>query len=180
MDRVQVLKRESTAGGGDPTDEQPWDAPIEPQEDAVEAAGLYLQDVSNLDETTLIDRAGLDMRFKDGNNPGGKTLTELAASAGGGITESQHETLDTLVHDIDESSYDEVIYGSGNLVSTYIVWETAAKLKKIREEQYTYSGSKVSQSVTIQYDGTGAVKMTMTEVYTYSGNKVTSVTRTKS
>jgi hypothetical protein len=38
----------------------------------------------------------------------------------------------------------------------------------------------VSQSVTIQYDGTGAVKMTMTEVYTYSGNKVTSVTRTKS
>jgi hypothetical protein len=101
-------------------------------------------------------------------------------TGGSGITESQHEALDTLIHDIDESSYDEVIYGLGNLVSTYIVWGTAAKLLKIREEQYTYSGSKVSQSVTIQYDGTGAVKMTMTEVYTYSGNKVTSVTRTKS
>lgn len=100
--------------------------------------------------------------------------------SGGGISESQHEALDTLVHEIDESSYDEVIYGSGNLVSTYIVWETAAKLKKIREEQYTYAGSKVSQSVTIQYDGTGAVKMTVTETYTYSGSRVTSVTRTKS
>jgi len=101
-------------------------------------------------------------------------------TGGSGITESQHEALDTLVHEIDESSYDEVTYGSGNRVSTYIVWETAAKLKKIREEQYTYSGNNVSQSVTIQYDGTGAVKMTMTEVYAYSGNKVTSVTRTKS
>jgi len=101
-------------------------------------------------------------------------------SGGSGITEAQHEALDTIVHDIDESSYDEVTYGSGNLVSTYIVWETAAKLKKIREEQYTYSGSKVSQSVTIQYDGTGAVKMTVTETYTYSGSRVTSVTRTKS
>lgn len=101
-------------------------------------------------------------------------------TGGSGITEAQHEALDTLTHDIDESSYDEVTYGSGNRVSTYIVWETAAKLKKIREEQYTYSGNNVSQSVTIQYDGAGAVKMTMTEVYTYSGNKVTSVTRTKS
>lgn len=179
MDRVQVLKRESTAGGGDPADEAPWDAPIEPQEDAVEAAGLYLQDALNRDETTLIDRAGLDMRFKDGNNPAGKTLTELAASAGGGITEPQHEALDTLTHDIDETSYDEVIY-SGSTPSSYIVWASAAKLLKIREEQYTYAGGKVSQVVTIQYDGTGAVKMTMTEVYTYSGNKVTSVTRTKS
>jgi len=102
------------------------------------------------------------------------------AITGGGITEAQHELLDTLVHEIDESSYDEVTYGSGNLVSTYIVWETAAKMKKIREEQYTYAGSKVSQSVTIQYDGTGAVKMTVTETYTYSGSRVTSVTRTKS
>jgi hypothetical protein len=100
-------------------------------------------------------------------------------TGGSGITEGQHEVLDTLVHEIDESSYDEVIY-SGNNPTSYIVWETAAKLKKIREETYSYSGGKVSQVVTIQYDGTGAVKMTMTEVYTYSGSKVTSVTRTKS
>jgi len=100
-------------------------------------------------------------------------------TGGSGITEPQHEALDTLVHEIDESSYDEVVY-SGNKVQTYTVWETAAKLKKIREETYSYSGNKVSQIVTVQYDGAGAVKMTMTEVYTYSGSKVTSVTRTKS
>lgn len=100
-------------------------------------------------------------------------------TGGSGITESQHELLDTLTHDIDETSYDEVIY-SGNLVQTYTVWETAAKLKKVREETYSYSGNRVTQAVTIQYDATGATKMTMTEIYTYSGSRVTSVARTKS
>jgi hypothetical protein len=82
VDRVQVLKRESGDLGGNPFDEQPWPEPIEPQEDAVEVAGVYFQDVSNRDETTLIDRNGDDMRFKDGNNPSPVTLTQLLAAAG--------------------------------------------------------------------------------------------------
>lgn len=97
---------------------------------------------------------------------------------GTGITEPQHEALDTLVHEIDETSYDEVTYASGRAQS-YIVWASAAKLLKVREEQYSYTSGKVSQVVTTQYDGAGAVKMTMTETYTYSGSNVTSVTRTK-
>lgn len=115
-----------------------------------------------------------DFQFKDQHgtfNP--------RSGGGGGITEGQHEVLDTLVHEIDETSYDEVAY-SGSNPTSYIVWETAAKLKKIREETYSYSSGKVSQIVTKQYDGAGTLKMTMTEVYTYSGSKVTSVARTKS
>lgn len=81
MDRVQVLKRESLAGGGDPADEAPWDSPIEPQEDAIEAAGVYLQDAGNLDETTLLSRSGSNMLFKDGNNPSPVTLTDLLGGA---------------------------------------------------------------------------------------------------
>jgi hypothetical protein len=80
MDRVQVLKRETAALGGDAADEQPWDAPIEPQEDACEMAGVYLQDASNRDETTLVARSGNDMTFKDGNNTT-KTLSELVGGA---------------------------------------------------------------------------------------------------
>lgn len=79
MDRVQVIKRETAALGGDAADEAPWDAPIEPQEDAIETAGVYLQDASNRDETTLIARDGDDMVFRDGNNPSDVTLTELLA-----------------------------------------------------------------------------------------------------
>jgi len=99
-------------------------------------------------------------------------------SGGGGITESQHEVLDTLTHEVAETSFDEVTYSGGN-VSAYVVWETAAKLKKVREELYTYSSGKVSTAVTIQYDAAGVEKARTTEVYAYSGNKVTSVTRTR-
>lgn len=106
------------------------------------------------------------------------TTSQWESGAGGGITEAEHEALDTLVHEIDETSFDEVTY-SGNKAMSYIVWTSAAKTLKIREEQYTYSGNKVSQVVTTQYDGVGAVEMTMAETYTYSGSKVTSVTRTK-
>lgn len=98
---------------------------------------------------------------------------------GGGISETEHEALDTLVHEIDETSYDEVTYVSG-MVSSYVVWETAGKLKKIREETYTYTPSRlVSQVVTKQYDDVGAVKMTMTEDYTYVNNRASTITRTK-
>jgi hypothetical protein len=80
-DRVQVLKRETAALGGNAADELPYEAPIEPQEDAIEAAGLYVQDASNRDEAVLIARNGDDMTFKDVSNPTPLTLSELAAGA---------------------------------------------------------------------------------------------------
>jgi len=177
LDRVKPLKLESSDTGGVENDEFPTS--LDPSEDFVECAGVVLDDATHEDESTVIWRDDEDLKFKDGNNPSGFTLTELGASAGGGITEAQHESLDTLVHGIDETSYDEVLYSSGQ-VASYTVWETAAKLKKIREEVYSYTSGKVSQVITKQYDVAGTLKMTMTEVYAYTGNTVTSVTRTKS
>lgn len=97
---------------------------------------------------------------------------------GSGITESEHRALDTLVHEIDETSYDEVVY-SGDNITQYIVWTSVAKTLKIREDLMTYASGKVSQVISKQYDGSGVLKAQYTEVYAYSGNKVTSVTRTR-
>lgn len=80
MDRVQIIKVESPALGG--TEEDAEYTPIEPQEDAIETMGIYLQDASNRDETTLVNRSGDDMLFKDGNNPSPITLSELASPSG--------------------------------------------------------------------------------------------------
>lgn len=71
-----MQKQESTDLGGDDADALAFDVPIDPQEDRIETAGIYLQDASNRDETTLLARSGNDMTFKDGNNTT-KTLTEL-------------------------------------------------------------------------------------------------------
>ncbi len=76
-DRVQVVKRESAALGGNAAEDLPFDAPIDPQEDALECAGVYLQDASNRDQNIYVDRAGSDLRFRDLNNTTPLTLSRV-------------------------------------------------------------------------------------------------------
>lgn len=76
-DRVQVLKQESAALGGNGAEDVPYTTGIEPQEDAIETAGVYLQDAGARDEDVWIERNGNDMRFRDVNNPAPVTLTQL-------------------------------------------------------------------------------------------------------
>ncbi len=80
-DRVQVIKRESAALGGDAADDSEFEAPIEAQEDALECAGVYLQDAANRDEQVYVAREGDDMIFRDKNNTTPLTLTQLNTGA---------------------------------------------------------------------------------------------------
>lgn len=183
MDRVQVLKRESSSGGGDPADEQPWDSPIEPQEDAVEAAGIYFQDADNRDETTLINRLGDDLLFKDGNNPTSKTLTELIAGSGG-LTETAHLTLRQLIHFIEDGPAEGFTTGAyreitGTAFPTAIVWwESSGKLKKIVERLITWTGANATTDKWKIYDTDGTtVLWTVTDTISYSGVFESSRTR---
>jgi hypothetical protein len=108
-------------------------------------------------------------------------LGGIAKSLSGGISETQHRGLDQLVHGIAENSYEEVTY-TGIKVTSIIVWTTAGKTTKIREELYTYTGNNVTTIVTKQYDGTGTliVGQTMTETLSYTGNKIDDITRVMS
>lgn len=99
--------------------------------------------------------------------------------SGGGISEEQHEALDTLAHEIDETSEEEVVYTNG-LPTRWTVWTDASKTLKIREETYTYTANRVTQLVATQYkaDGTSK-KMEVTEDYTYASGRIVRVVRTK-
>jgi hypothetical protein len=79
-DRVQVIKRESAALGGDGADDADYTAPLDPQEDAIETAGVYLQDGSNRDEGVYVERDGQNMRFRDQKNTTPVSLTDLRIS----------------------------------------------------------------------------------------------------
>lgn len=191
MDRVQVLKQESTALGGDGADDVPWPAPIEPQEDALESAGLYIQDASNRDENVLIARSGDDMTFKDVSNPTAKTLTELL-SGSGGLTESGHRTLRQLIHFIDNGpaegfasgAYREILPAADPFPTTITWWESSSKLKRIVEKTITRSGGGATNVtptpiVWDMYDTDGTTKLaTVSDAITYSGVFETSRTRT--
>lgn len=191
MDRVQVLKQETAALGGDAADEAPWPAPIEPQEDAPEFAGVYLQDASNRDETTLLSRSGSDMLFQDGNNPTAKTLTEVIAGVGG-LTISGHRTLRQLIHFIDNGpaegfasgAYKETLPSANPFPTTVTWWESSSKSKRIVEKTITRSGGGASNVAPTPivwdiYDTDGTTKLaTVSDAVTYSGVFETSRTRT--
>lgn len=101
-----------------------------------------------------------------------------SAITGGGITEAQHEVLDTLVHEIDETNWEEVTRVGGK-VTNITQWTNSGKTKKIRETVIARSGGKVSQVDVIQYDGSGVESMRNTGVITRAGGKVTSIQWTK-
>lgn len=91
------------------------------------------------------------------------------SSAGGGITEAQHENVDTLVHNLSEDMYEEYVYSSGK-VSDIITWTDSGKTIKIRETNFAYTGNKVTAETVKQYDGSGVLKVTLTGTYNYTGN----------
>ena len=178
IDRVQVLKEESTALGGDDADATEWGpTPLDPQEDALEARGYYIQDELNRDETTIVGRAGDDMTFKDVSNPVEKTLTELLAGAGG-LTESSHKALRQLIHFIDDGPAEGFASGSfkettGTVFPTAEVWYVVGATPpagKIVELLTTWTGVTITQEVWKMYDTDGStVLATVTDAISYSG-----------
>ncbi len=78
IDRVQLLKQESGALGGDERDADPFGAPepLDPQEDMPEVRGLYFQDESHRDERVFVYRKGRDLVFRD-DRAGSVTLAAL-------------------------------------------------------------------------------------------------------
>ncbi len=133
---------------------------------------LWLDQAEDPSELGMTRMVGGSFRFVDSLgvfNP---------RSGGGGITEAEHEVLDTLTHWIDETNWMEIVR-SGGKVTNVINWETDAKLKKIREMVVQRSGGKASQMDFIQYNGTGAEKMRITGVITRVAGKVASIQWTK-
>lgn len=76
-DRVQLLKQETTALGGQDVDARDYPVPVNPQQDAPEVMGIFVQDGSNRDENVYIARSGNDMVLKDVTNTTELTLAQL-------------------------------------------------------------------------------------------------------
>lgn len=170
INRVRPSKENPSAG---------YKEPVDRNTDALDAHGVYIQDEVSDDTAVLITRDALgNMTFVDPVIGVTKTLTELAES-GSGLTEPQHQALDTLTHQIDENSFDEVIR-TNDRISQVITWTTPAKTLKIREVAFTRDGlGRVSQCTWTQYDGAGLIKETLTETLSRSCGRVTSIDRTR-
>lgn len=114
---------------------------------------------------------GTDFVFRDSVGP-------FNPRVGGGISEAQHEALDTLAHEIVENSFDEITR-IGPRVTNITSWTDAGKTTKIRETQFSYTGPRLTTLVEIQYDAAGTEAYRITETYTYIGVRLQTTTRTR-
>ena len=85
-----------------------------------------------------------------------------------GVTEAQHEVLDTLTHGLAEDAFTELSY-VGKILDSVIVWASAAKVLKIRESALTYTDKDLTGVVVKQYDSTGSLLVTLTKTLAYGG-----------
>ena len=91
----------------------------------------------------------------------------------GGSGGGDHETLDTLVHNIAENNHTQLTYTDGRVTSE-VIWTDVTETVKIRETEITYVDGRVSQVVNKQYDGAGSliVGQTITSTITYVDGRV--------
>lgn len=146
----------------------------------IQAANFYIQASGIRDETTLIWREGNDMLFEDITVGSGVTLSQLLEGSGGSsdLSIPEHETLDTLVHNLNEDLYEEIEY-TGFKVSAVVTYTDIAKATKIREQLITYNGFKVDTVTTIQYNSSGVEVQRFVEQINYSGFLTTSIVGTR-
>ena len=105
----------------------------------------------------------------------GGTVKSLTSGVGGsGITQAQHEALDTLKHLIAENSHTQIVRSRGRVDS--VTWfADATETTKIRECTFTRTSGLVSSVAVRQYDAGGSLSVTLTGTVTRVSGKVDSI-----
>lgn len=95
-DRVRPYKAETAATGGTASDDRPYPRVLDPQRDALDAAGLFMQQVGSADRNVAVWREGNLMHFRDGSMAANTsvTLSQLASGGGGDPTSPWTSLMD--------------------------------------------------------------------------------------
>lgn len=100
---------------------------------------------------------------------------------GTGISELTHEALDTLDHELAETSYGEITRDGGGKLQDWVVWTNSGKTTKVRELNLTRSSGRLATFTWKQYNGAGTLVQTLTGTITRDGsNRVASISYVKS
>lgn len=84
--------------------------------------------------------------------------------SGAGLTPAEHENIDSLVHNISEDTYSEIVRNSNNQVTEV--------------NQYQFNGGPLVRRVEITRNGAGQVTQTIERQYDNLGTLIQSLTTT--
>jgi hypothetical protein len=84
---------------------------------------------------------------------------------------NDHESLDTLTHELVETHYEEVTYDVYDRITSVIAYVDNTKSVKVREITSTYVGlsRRIDVLTEIQYDAVGSELYRLTTTYAYNG-----------
>jgi len=158
-DRVQVLKQESAALGGNAADDVPYTVAIKPLEDAIESAGGYVQaPTETRDETVGWDRDQGRYRLFDQEVATPISLFELVRAV--------YPAFDAVV-----------TYSSGD-VTLVSLYSDGSHTVLVATVTIAYSGGDVSTITEREYAG-GVEKSRYLTTLSYTNGDVTGVVRVK-
>lgn len=164
MDRVRPLKLEDTQDGGGHLDFGPTE--LNPKQDAVDVAGVYLQESTTSDTTVLIDRNQGQARFAD-PVAGTQLLSALA----------QHPVTQGPIR----NSYLQIV-GPAFAPTQEIWWTDSTMAKRIQVVTYTQTAPATAftpSPVTTQFyaaNGTTVVCQ-IVDTIAYNGQAVATISR---
>jgi hypothetical protein len=151
---------------------------------------LVVTTAQNLVDLLSRTRASQLAGLVESSSPAAADLLLLERSSDGALRKVQrsnialapgeHRLIDELTHNLDESYYWENTYDAAHRVTDSIIWTDSGKTLKIREYNYSYSGGKISQAVTKQYNSVGTLVETLTETFSWSGPEVSNITCVRS
>lgn len=90
------------------------------------------------------------------------------------LTQTYHDGLYTLVHNLAQNYYEEVTRTAG-LITNVTCWQTSAKLLKVREVSIARTGGLVDTVVDKQYNASGVLIQTLTQTYNRTSGLITSI-----
>lgn len=151
------------------------------ESDDIKDGGVYRQDLCTSQTGFAVIRkliAGTNVTLQStGADPGTGDVTVNVPNASG-LSEAEHELLDTLTHELAEDCWTEIVRASG-YVSEVIVWTSNGKTKKIREYLVARSAGRVSSITVKNYDSMGVLVTTISYVVTRQDGLVVSITATR-
>jgi hypothetical protein len=94
---IQVQKRESAALGGDASDNHEFPSPIEPEEDGIECAAVFIVEAGSRNQAVALWRDGNNLRLRDVTHPNsGLTLADLLKVKASSDDSTANYLLDAL------------------------------------------------------------------------------------
>lgn len=101
--------------------------------------------------------------------------TSSGGVAGSGISLQEHELIDSLVHNLSEDTYQEILRDGAGRVSAVNIYTSPGGILVRSTAVARNSNGQVNQTVDKQYDGSGALIQQLTTDVTRSGGQVVSL-----